>query len=59
VWKENKMNFDDTPDSVHIEPATGKKAWMTPEIHDQTIKSLTEVKSNNPSESSPNTGPVS
>jgi hypothetical protein len=50
------MNSRDPSD---ITPPSAKKAWITPEIRDQSIKSLTEVKSNNPSESSPNTGPAS
>jgi hypothetical protein len=36
-----------------------RKTWSNPEIRDQTITSATQVKTNNPSESSPNTGPVS
>ena len=42
-----------------VVPASGKKVWVTPQIHDQSIKSLTEVKSFFTSESSPNTGPIS
>jgi hypothetical protein len=40
------------------ETVTTKKAWTTPEIRDQSIRSLTEGKSfNNPTEASPSTGP--
>jgi hypothetical protein len=39
------------------ETATTKKAWATPEIRDQSIRSLTEGKPNsNPTEASPTTG---
>ncbi|WP_446811158.1 hypothetical protein ACH50O_06220 [Methylomonas sp. 2BW1-5-20] len=41
------------------ETVTTKKAWTTPEIRDQSIRSLTEGKSLNPTEASPFTGPGS
>ncbi|MGQ3072642.1 MAG: hypothetical protein ACT7A5_16400 [Ferrovibrionaceae bacterium] len=52
------MNSRDPSNPVNAAPVPGKKAWMAPEIRDQAIKSLTEApKTNNPSESSPTTGP--
>ena len=50
----------DTPKPFDsLDTASGKKVWLTPEIRNQSIQSITEAKSNSPSESSPNTGPVS
>lgn len=50
----------DAGDPLSTTPDVGKKAWMPPEIRDQSIASLTEAKgAQNPTEASPSTGPAS
>jgi hypothetical protein len=51
------MNSREPSDPLNAAPVLGKKAWIAPEIRDQSVKSLTEAKSVSPSESSPNSGP--
>ncbi|MGX1305698.1 hypothetical protein AB7M35_000418 [Amorphus suaedae] len=53
------MSSSERSDLANDSPVPGKKTWIAPEIRDQSIESVTQAKSFSPSESSPNTGPVS
>ena len=50
------MNSQDTAAPANAEASAGKKPWVTPEVRDQTVKSLTEAKIGAPHESNPTTG---
>lgn len=48
---------DDMNDRPEEEVVQGKKPWISPEVHDQSVQSLTEAKPFlNPTEASPSTG---
>ncbi|SHM56212.1 hypothetical protein SAMN05216593_101537 [Pseudomonas asturiensis] len=54
------MPSHDETQSCSLQSSPAKKTWVTPELQDQSVKSITEgVKSVDPSEFSPSIGPAS
>lgn len=54
------MHSHHDTESRLIQTSPTKKTWVTPELQDQSVKSITEgAKTSNPSEFDPTNGPVS